>query len=218
MKNEVKGFIDAVNKTASQVAELGKDVWDATRDEGADLPVIRWATTVLHLRDNYQRAKMRRNVKSLLLALREGDVERMNEFFQSVDSETDDYFEALVDVLVASNTEIPSSVVGNLLSAALSGDIDYFELETLTQIVSSVSVPSLRAVPIYFEAKEKYIVHKDKVAREQADINAGFLVSIGLMNMNRMPQLPTELACKLYRYGFRGEESVVEVLQRPETE
>lgn len=218
MKDSAKAIADTIRQSKEAVAELSEDLFDALNETKNDIPVVKWASAVLHINDSFQIAKLRRNTHAFVQALEQSELQRAAEFFEDIKDRNSEYMEVVIDLLLNSNASDASTVIGNLTASAVQANLSYDELLELSHVVSTCSAPALRSIPRYFCDRAADIKAKSIAHDAQPTAQAGYLVSTGLMEMNSMPQKPTPLALKLYIYGFNGSPEVAELVRRGKLE
>lgn len=215
-KDFINQLVASIKENKDNLAEITTDlVTIATDDELLrNVPLVKWAVTILKLHDSYRQAKLKRNIAKFLKTIETGNYKNVEIFLREIENDKNKYEDlaiTIMDILFESSRAEIASIYARLLVAAANRLISYDDFETLSLIIASSSPTAVLHVPKYFEEARKYLRRRATSEAPEAP-NAAFLVGMGLMNMNRMPQSPTDLATKLYLYGFKGEEEIADTV------
>lgn len=219
MPNNSRKLFSALRDTASEAADSAAALVDvalsAAIDEGAldNLPIVSLGVSLLNVRDSFAAARLKRNVSEFYNAARSADKERIKDCFERIEKEPEhyeDFIETALSILLESHRPLKSQLLGRLLVSLSESRISYEQYDELTLIIAEGSVAALRAIPRYFERRYAKIIN-DPLPRGRP--LTPHLVSLGLMDLNSMPQEINELAVLIYLHGFNGNTHVAETVK-----
>lgn len=177
------------------------------------LPIVSTAVSVLSIKDTWAKVRLKRNVAAFLKALQQGDREEYSRFYSEIgadEKKKEEFITTALDILVEGERDLKATLFGNLVQARSRKAISYEEFDELSLIIVSGSISALRDVPSFFERTA--LVPRDERGIYKEKLNTSYMVSLGLMDMNTIPQQVNQLGKQLYIYGFRGDVSIVQRL------
>ena len=205
---------DTLSEAADSIAAVTDLSIDVALEEGtlSKIPIVSTAVAVLKIKDAYAQARLKRNVAAFFNATRDGDRAQYEKLFQTLavdDRARDDFVDTAMGILTEAERPLKAQLLGNLIRALSEGRIDYDCYDELSLIIQAASVPALRDIPQYFNRECRRLTEEGHSASVGS---TGYLVGLGLMVMNKMPQRPNEVAKRMYIHAFEGSQEIADVV------
>lgn len=173
-------LFDELKKTAENSADAIAEITDTSLEalvHGSaldNIPIISSSLSIFKIKDEFHRARLKRNVFSFLKALKDGEQENLKGFFWNVSTDPqkrDEFVDTTLSILLDGEKPLKAWLLGNLICAASRSKITYDQFDELSLIVLSGSIPALRDVPKYFKRR---IASKDADPEERERDNTSY--------------------------------------------
>lgn len=213
MINTTDDFLPAVFKTIKSakltVAE-GADLLAkiATNSELlSEVPVISTAVKILNIRDTFARHKFERNVVAFLNAVEDADEKAISDLHDQILSDreyADDFTDTVLSILLEGEKPVKSELIGRLVVALSRKEISKEDFAVLSQLIQSVAVPTLRALPSFMSSTGGKLYKKGMGQFPEEPL----LYSLGMAYRSGTMFRVSILGEKLYVHGFGGQVSI----------
>jgi len=195
----IKSAKDTVAEGADFVAKVATD-----SDVLSQVPVISTAVKVLNIRDTFTRHKFERNVVAFLKAVEDADEKAVGDLHDQIESDAEyasNFTDTVFSILLEGEKPIKSELVGRLVIAFSRREITKEEFESLSQLIQSAAVPTLRALPTFMSSTggQPYKQGMGQFPEEP------LLYSLGIAYRSGTMFRVSPLGEKLYVHGFRGQ-------------
>lgn len=209
MLNKSDGLFPAIFKTIKSARETVAEGADFVAKVATDsdvlsqVPVISTAVKVLNIRDTFARHKFERNVIAFLKAVEDADEKAVGNLHNQIESDAEyasDFTDTVFSILLEGEKPIKSELVGRLVIAFSRHEITKEEFESLSQLIQSAAVPTLRALPTFMRSTgdKPYKQGMGQFPEEP------LLYSLGIAYRSGTMFRVSPLGEKLYIHGFHG--------------
>lgn len=180
IKNSLLVLKNTIFKQKADVMSLAEDVVDnfiINEDVIKEVPIVKYAVSVLNIKDTYHQARLLKNYKAFIEAVQDMNEEEKEIYFEKIcvnEQIADDVIDSMYGILLESEKDIKAKVMGNLVKALVNDNINLKDYNTLLLLIQSSSVPSILALENFLAfTNGKVYLHKTQIKEEALLFSAG---------------------------------------------
>lgn len=210
--NKKKGIIDIIKgiehdvRHAStellEVCELGVDYLIGS-DVLDDIPVISSIKALFDAKDKFSIVKIKRNYSQLVSSTQGMDQNAVKYLISTLTAGTekaDEAAETILDIISNSERPLKAEILGNLIMALSSKQIEIDDFNTLLHILRASSIPAIRALKTFLEENDNKSGIQDAMGGNKQE---SLLMSIGAIKRHGTALHLSEWGAALAFYGLR---------------
>ncbi len=207
--NQINEFFYALRSLikAEKVAETIDSTLDLVIDEGVfdGFPIVSYATATCRIKDNFHKAKLKRNIMAFKKALDSVDSQQVAKCIRQLNETYDitlDIADTMMSVFIDSEKPLKAHIMGRLFKALAEGDIDECQYNDALLIILSSSIVAINGLKKWFIATDgnPYALTGDDERDEQ--IMIPFLISMGVALHRGDEVFINEVGRNIYKYGI----------------